>query len=69
MTNNFKMIAVIIFGISVLIIFQIKHSDHNLNKTISACIVAQKQTSKSFDIEQAKKFCTKEIRKNIKRDE
>jgi len=66
MTNNFKMIAVIIFGISVLIIFQIKHSDHNLNKTISACIVAQKQTSKSFNIEEAKQFCEDKIRKNIK---
>ena len=70
MTNNFKMIAVIIFGISVLIIFQIKHSDHNLNKTISACIVAQKQTSKSleksFDLKQSKKFCEEEIKKSLK---
>ena len=66
MTNNFKMIAVIIFGISVLIIFQIKHSDHNLNKSISACIVAQKQTSKSFDLKQAKKRCKEEITKSVK---
>ena len=66
MTNNFKMIAVIIFGISVLIIFQIKHSDHNLNKTISACIVAQKQTAKSFDLKQAKKFCQEEVIKSVK---
>ena len=69
MNNNLKMAALIIFGVIVLYIFQTKYSDHNLNKTISACIVAQKQTSKSFDIEQAKKFCTKEIRKNIKGDE
>ena len=61
MTNNFKMIAVIIFGISVLIIFQIKNSDHNLNKTISACVVAQKQTSKSFDLKEAKKYCKEKI--------
>ena len=66
MTNNFKMIALIMFGIIALIIFQIKHSDHNLNKTISACIVAQKQTSKSFDLKQAKKFCEKEIKKSLK---
>ena len=65
MTNNFKMIAVIIFGISVLIIFQIKHSDHNLNKTISACVVAQKQTSKSFDLKQSKKFCEEKIKKSL----
>ena len=66
MTNNFKMIAIIIFGIIVLFIFQIKHSDHNLNKSISACIVAQKQTSKSFDLKQAKKLCKEKITKAVK---
>ena len=64
MTNNFKMIALIIFGIIALSIFQIKNSDYNLNKTISACMVAQKKTSKSYDREQARKFCEKEIKKN-----
>ena len=63
MTNNFKMIALIIFGIIALIIFQIKHSNHNLNKTISACVIAQKQTSESFDHEEAKKMCEKRIQK------
>ena len=66
MTNNFKMIAIIIFGIIVLFIFQIKHSDHNLNKSISACIIAQKQTSKSFDLKQAKKLCKEEVTKSVK---
>ena len=66
MNSNLKMAALIIFGIIVLYIFQIKYSDHNLNKTISACIVAQKQTSKSFDLKQAKKFCEEEIKKSLK---
>ena len=66
MNNNLKMIALIIFGVIVLYIFQIKYSDHNLNKTISACVVAQKQTSKSFDLKQAKKFCEEEIKKSLK---
>ena len=66
MNNNLKMVALIIFGVIVLYIFQIKYSDHNLNKSISACIVAQKQTSKSFDLNQAKKFCKEEIRKSLK---
>ena len=65
MKNNLKMITLIIFGISILIIFQIKHSDHNLNKTISACIVAQKQTSKSFNLEESKKFCKDKITKSL----
>ena len=63
MNNNLKMIGLIIFGVIVLYIFQIKYSDHNLNKSISACVIAKKQTSKSFDIKKAKKFCEDEIRK------
>ena len=43
-----------------------KYSDHNLNKAISACIVAKKQTSKSLDLKRAKKFCEEEIKKSIK---
>ena len=66
MNNNLKMVALIIFGVIVLYIFQTKYSDYNLNKTISACTVAQKQTSKSFDLKQAKKFCEEEIKKSLK---
>ena len=69
MNNKLKMVALIIFGVIVLYIFQTKYSDHNLNKTISACVVAQKQTSKSFDLndlKQAKKFCEEQIKKSLK---
>ena len=66
MNSNLKMAALIIFGIIVLYIFQIKYSDHNLNKTISACIVANKQTSKAFDLKQAKKICEEKIKKSLK---
>ena len=66
MNNNLKMIAIIIFGAIVLYLFQTKYSEHNLNKTISACILAQKQTSKSFDLKQSKKFCEEEIKKSVK---
>ena len=63
MNNNLKMILLIIFGIIALYIFQIKYSDHNLNKVISACVVAQKQTSKSFDLNVPKSFVKKKSRK------
>ena len=66
MNNNLKMIGLIIFGVIVLYIFQIKYNDHNLNKSISACVVAKKQTSISFDLKQAKKFCKEEINKQLK---
>ena len=65
MNNNLKMIALIIFGAIVLYIFQIKYSDHNLNKSISACILAQKQTSQSFDYEETKKYCKEKITKSL----
>ncbi len=38
-------------------------TEYNLEKSISACIVAKKQTSKSFDLEKAKKECSEKIRK------
>ena len=66
MNNNLKMVALIILGVIVLYLFQTKYSDHNLNKTISACVVAQQQTSKSFDLKQSKKFCEEEIKKSLK---
>ena len=40
-----------------------KFSDHNRNKSISACVIAQKKTVKNFDINEAKKLCEKVIKK------
>ena len=65
MKNNIKMILIIIIGVIALYVFQIKNSDHNLNKSISACIVAQKQTSKSFDLKKAKEHCKEEVKKMV----
>ena len=65
MNNNIKMIIIVIFGIIVLYIFQ-KNNDYNLNRTISACIVAQKKSSTSFDADVARKYCEEEIKKQKK---
>ena len=64
MNKNIKIVAIILIGIIALYIFKI-NSDYNLNKAIEACLVAQKKTSESFNIKQAKKFCEEEIRKKI----
>ena len=57
-----KIILFVIFlVIGMFIIF--KYSDHNLNRTIQACMVAQKQTSETFDSEKSKKFCKEKIKK------
>ena len=65
MTNNFKMLAIIIAGIIILFIFNFKNSDYNFNKTVSACMVAQKKMSKSLNAEEAKKFCEEQIKKKV----
>ena len=57
-----KIILFVIFvAVAMFIIF--KYSDHNLNRTIQACMVAQKQTSETFNAEKAKKFCKEKIKK------
>ena len=56
-----KLLFVAFIVVTMFVIF--KYSDHNLNKTVSACMVAQKQTNKSFNPEKARKFCEDEIKK------
>ena len=54
LTNNRTVISVILV-IIILFLARSLYSDHNLKKIISACILAQTQTS---NIEEAKKICT-----------
>ena len=57
-----KIILFVIFiAIGMFVIF--KYSDYNLNRTIDACMVAQKQTFETFDAEKSKKFCKEKIKK------
>jgi len=63
MKNKTKNIILLIVGIVFLLVTKTMFKEHNLKKTISACIVAQKQTSESFDPEKAKKICEKRIKK------
>ena len=59
MKKNILLVIFIIIGM----IAASKFSDHNLKKTISACIVAQLQTDESPDVEIAKKVCEERIKK------
>ena len=42
-------------------------SDHNLKRAVDACLAGSQKLSKSkiVDLEEAKKFCEEEIKKNI----
>ena len=68
--NNFLKFIVILLGVVVIYFLRTNFSEYNLGKSISACVVAQKQTSKSleksFDLKQSKKFCEEEIKKSLK---
>ena len=57
-----KNILLVIFLIIALFVIS-KFSDHNLKKTISACILAQLQTGESPDAEKAKKVCEERLKK------
>ena len=58
MKKNILLIILIIIGMFVVLSF----SDHNRNRSISACIMAQKNKVENFDLEKAKKLCEKEIK-------
>ena len=57
--NNRIIISVIVV-IIMLFLARSMYSDYNLKKIISACILAQTQTS---GIEEAKKICTDKFKK------
>jgi len=66
MKNKYLPYIILLLAILALYYLPSKFTNYNLNKTISACVVAQKRTNEAFDIEKAKKFCEKEI-KNLKK--
>jgi len=57
-----KIILFVIFIVIGMFIIS-KYSDHNLNRTVAACMLAQQQTSESFNAKKAKKFCKEKIKK------
>ena len=60
---NILKLLFILFVIIIIYFLRTNFSEYNLGKSISACVVAQKRTSESFDYEKAKKFCEEEIKK------
>ena len=58
-----RTIISVIVIIIILFLARNIYSDHNLKKTVAACILVQKQTSNSFNIEEAKQICVDKIRK------
>ena len=67
MKKKFLIFIIVGFGIISVYFyfFKEKFSEYNLKKSISACVVAQKRTSESFDLEKSKKYCEEQVRKQV----
>ena len=63
MKNKIFTVILILIAIISIYFLRTNFSEYNIKRTISACIIAQKRTSISFDIEKAKIFCEEKIRK------
>ena len=61
-----RTVITVIVGIIILFLVRNIYNDYSLKKTVAACILAQKQTSNSSNIEEVKQFCEDKIRKNRK---
>ena len=59
MKKNILLVIFIIVAVFVIT----KFSDHNLKKSISACVLAQLQTAESTNAEKAEKFCEEQLKK------
>jgi hypothetical protein len=62
----FNYIIFIIIAVILLYFARNNFKDFNINKTISACILAERQTSDNFDKDAAKKKCEDKINKSLK---
>ena len=62
MKSNFKFISFIIVASLMLYLSQISYKDFSLNKSISACIIAQMKKNSELTSELARDYCEKEIK-------
>ena len=53
MKDKILKLIIILLGLIVIYLSKTKFSEYNLQKAISACVVAQKRTSQSFDLEKS----------------
>jgi len=66
MKNNIKLIVFIIIAVIALYFTKNKYESHSKNKSISACVIAQKKY-KNMSSNEAKKYCINQINKNLQK--
>tara|TARA_Y100001970_G_C13802164_1_gene635638 strand:+ start:290 stop:493 length:204 start_codon:yes stop_codon:yes gene_type:complete len=65
MRKNIKFILFIFLAIIALYLTRVNYGDYGKNKSISACVIAQKNKSTSMTAAEAKKYCEQEINKKF----
>ena len=63
MKKKILKLIIILIGIILIYFAKTNFTEYNLEKSISACVVAQKRTSETFDLEKSKKYCEEKVKK------
>ncbi len=63
MKKNILKLIFILIGIILIYFAKTNFTEYNLEKSISACVLAQKRTSETFDLEKSKKYCEEKVKK------
>ena len=67
MKKNLYLILFLIIAFLMLYVSRIEYGSFSLEKSIKACIIAQKKINKDKNIEDIKTFCENEINKKLKK--
>ena len=65
MKKNIKFIIFIILAIIALYFTRVNYGDYSKSKSISACVIAQKNKASNMTKAEAEKYCKEEISKKI----
>ena len=65
MKKNLYYILFLIIAFIMLYVSRIEYGSFSLNKSMKACVIAQKKIYKDRNIEDIKTFCKTEIEKNL----
>ena len=66
MKSNIKFVLFIIVASLMLYLSQVSYKDFSLNKSVSACVIAQMKKNNQLSSDLAKDYCEKEIKKKNK---
>ena len=67
MKKNIYIILFLLIAFLMLYISRVEYGSFSLNKSMKACVIAQKKIYKDKNIEDIKTFCKTEIEKNLRK--